>query len=212
MKYNVLCMTLSWRKWVKILSDMDFREVTENEDIIETVNLQVFKKTQIDGLRVGEIKEDILVFLCSAATDEGETILGVRIIEMPEDIWQYDMQKFYSGLSMTYADFAQTTIVSDVVEKLILKEGVSFESIYSKMYGKNTYAGAMLDMIDQYTGIYSEHLGDSYEALRQSDLQEAADIQAFINAYVKEVGTYPTFQISKINSKAVEVEPVMVFR
>ena len=32
MKYNVLCMTLSWRKWVKNLSNMDFREVTENED------------------------------------------------------------------------------------------------------------------------------------------------------------------------------------
>ena len=166
------------------------------EDIIETVNLQVFKKNQIDGLRVGEIKEDILAFLCSATREnDGKTILGIRIIEMPESMWQYDLQQFYSGLSMTYADFDQTTSVSDVVEKLILKEGVSFETIYSKMYGKNTYAGAMLDMIDQYTGIYSEHLGDSYEALRRSDLQEAANIQDFINAYVKEVGTYPNLEI-----------------
>ncbi len=37
MEYNLLCMTLSWRKWVKILSNMDFREVTENENIEETV-------------------------------------------------------------------------------------------------------------------------------------------------------------------------------
>lgn len=185
-------------------------EYKRYEPIMENVEVQVFQKSRIDGLRVGEVVEEILAYVVGASTLDGKTVLDIQRIGLTENSWQFDFQDWFEDYSKTYADFRQDSTVSDTIEKIVLEDDVTFETVYSKMMGEGSWGGDIMAFTSELTG----HSYPSIvpEGLIKTKLHDAGDVQTYINEYYKINQQYPTFEIKKINSMASSLEPVIVYR
>lgn len=172
------------------------------EEMLETVEVLVFQKSQIDGLRVGEEIEEIKGYLTGAREVDGQVILDIKRVTLDEDTIYFDLQDW--GVTRTYTVLPGQGIFSDKVEKLILDEGVTFETVYSIMAPEGSFIHGMVGIMDYYDASLIP------KELIESELHEAADIQAFVDAYYEGNKMYPTFEIKKVNSVVRNMEPVMI--
>ncbi len=189
-----------------IMIDLTLRmKYKRYEELLETVEVQVFHNSRIDGLRVGEKEEVIKGYLCGAKTFDGKTMLDIRRITIYDEEIYFDLQEWSDLYCRTYAIPAGQGEVSDLLERIVLEDDVTFETVYSKMMPDGSILGGMVNIMDAY-------LNDSFmpAELIEDGLHNADEIQAFVDAYYEANHEYPTFEITKVNSVANHLEPIMV--
>ena len=100
--------------------------------------------------------------------------------------------------------------MSDTIERIVLGEDVTFETVYSKMMGEGTWGGDMMAIIGESFGNEKDSLVPP--GLVKTGLHEADEIRTYIAEYNKINYQNPTFEITKVNSVANHLEPVLVYR
>lgn len=175
------------------------------EEILEQVQVQIFQNSRIDGLRVGEKKEELIGFLKGAREENGQVILDIQRITLDEDTIYFDMQEWGWDMVDYYTPLPGQATVSSEIERLILDEDVTFETVYSLMAPEGSLVHGLVGILDAYDASYFP------AALIESELHDAGEIQAFIDAYVDASGgMYPTFEIEKVNSVIRGMYPNMI--
>lgn len=177
-----------------------------NPVILEPITVEYFKNYLIEGLHAGKKTETICAYLNSARVEEGQTIIDITRITIAEDTVYFDIPDWQSGTFKTYAAFPGQAQVAEQRESIQLEEGLVFGSIYSQMMPEGSLVGGFYRMFAQAYG------DDSIipEALLETELDNAEEIQAYIEAYVNINGEYPAYEMDMVNSLVDYLEPVMV--
>lgn len=177
-------------------------------EIMETVEIELFKKSRIDGLRAGRKEEKITCLLEDVNEENGKLILDVRRITIKDKdkVFNLNMPMFLSeGDFETYILRPSDYELSDTIERIILEDKMSFETIYSRMYPDGTFAGEMMQLFgSEIKGTFDTGV------LINSDLNEVNEIWSFIEEYKKINKNYPTYEITKVNSVIDSIDPILI--
>lgn len=178
-------------------------------EILETVEIQVFRKSQVDGLWAGRKKETISCYLENVHEENGQVILDVRRIAIDEDtdnLINLELPVFFAeGSYSTYILGPGEYEFDDTIERIVLEDGMTFETLFSMMYPDGTWAGELMQLFSG--SLESEYAMD---ALMNSDLHEVDEIWRYIEQYYQINGSYPTYEITKVNSVIDRIDPILI--
>lgn len=179
-------------------------------EILETVEIPVFRKAQVNGLWAGRLEESINCYLEDANEENGQVILNVRKIDIIGDrdtMINMNMPNFFGeGSYETYILGSGDYVLSDSIERIVLEDGMTFGTIFSEMYPDGTWAGELMQIFAG-AGLSSEYAMDAF---MNSDMHEANEIYEFIEQYKAINGDYPTYKIEKVNSRIDSIEPTLI--
>lgn len=189
---------------------MDQRTLTLQLDhrrdplILEDIQVQCFHSYLVEGLHVGEKKEEITAYLHGAVEQDGETVLKITRITFAEDTVYFDLPDWHDGTYKTYTAYPEEVEISEETESLQLGKKVTFETLYTQMMPEGSLVGGM-------ARLFSHEDAEMFPPeILKTKLHDASDIQAFVDTYLRLNGEYPTFQIEKVNSLVKSMEPVAV--
>jgi 5-hydroxyisourate hydrolase-like protein (transthyretin family) len=179
-------------------------------EILETVEIPIFRKCKVDGLWAGRKEETINCYLEDVNEENGQVILNVRRIEMDADRDQMvnlEMPLFFTeGSYQTYILRSGQYKLGDTVERVVLEDGMTLETIFSLMYPDGTWAGEFMQIFAGATSSSNQAM----DAMMNSDMHEADEIYRYIEQYIAINGDYPTYEITKVNSQIDTIEPIMI--
>lgn len=179
-------------------------------EILETVEIPIFRKAQVNGLWAGKLEETINCYLEDANEENGQVILNIRKIDIIGDrdtMINMNMPTFFGeGSYETYVLGSDDYVLSDNIERIVLEDDMTFGTIFSEMYPDGTWAGELMQIFAG-AGLSSDYAMD---AMMNSDMHEASEIYEFIEQYKAVNGDYPTYEIQKVNSRIDSIEPTLI--
>ena len=189
-------------------------------EILETVEIPIFKKVKVNGLWAGRYEETILCYLEDANEvlvqdkknkDKSQVVLDIRRINIIGDRDKiFNMEAFSLfgvGNCKTYILRSKDYVLADSIEKIPLEDGRTFQTAYSVMYPDGTWAGEMMQLFSG-VGFYDEDY--AFDVLMNSDMHDPNEIYEYIEHYGDIVGDYPAYEITKINSEIQTIEPIIL--
>lgn len=189
-------------------------------EILETVEIPIFKKVKVNGLWAGKYEETIICYLEGANEvqvqdkknkDKRQVVLNVREMIITGDrdrIFNMDAFSFFGvGNCKTYILGSKDYVLADSIEKIPLEDDRTFPTAYSVMYPDGSWAGEMMQLVGGI-GFYDEDY--AFDVLMNSDMHDPSEIYEYIEHYAEMLGDYPAYEITKINSELQSIEPILI--
>ena len=172
-------------------------------EILETVEVECFRKYEIEGLQVGYRKEDRLIYLTGAREEGGKTVISAREIFLTEDCYYLEVPDWNGDAYPTYGPMPGEMELSPEEISLQLDEGLAIHTVYNQVMPSD-------GPLNQLTGeLYREYVPEA-DALLKEELCTASDIREFVEGYCEINGAYPAFEVSTVNSIVKDTDAVFV--
>lgn len=176
----------------------------KNPEVLERIEVASFKSYLIEGLHAGRKTDQFKAYLYGAKDEDGRTVLDILRVTLDEDTVYFDIPDWQEGTYETYTVLPGQMELGSDLESVMLEDKMTFETIYTRMMPEGSFVGGMARLISQMED------GMLPEALLKTKLHAAADVQAFVDAYVEINGEYPSFEFYTVNSEVEEMEPIMI--
>lgn len=179
-------------------------------EILETVEIPIFKKSRIDGLWAGEQKETIQCYLEDVKEENGQLILDIRKIEINEEdkIFNLEIPTFLTDSSYdSYFLQEGQYEIADSIERVVLKDGMEIKTMYALLYPDGTFVGEMFQL---FSSSVLNSADVDMDVLLNSDMKTAEEIYQYVELYRTLNGSYPAYEMGKVNSEVQSLEPILI--